>query len=111
MSLVFFIRWRSAPRICCRKCGVLGQFRGLLCSLVLGWWGWFWVIPLGFILTPIQIARNLKGIVFPPDPRKPSPMLERMVAIDLARRKAPGAFLRRSEGHVAPIEEMDGRFG
>jgi hypothetical protein len=111
MSFVFLIRWRSMPRICCRKCGLLGQLCGVLSSLVLGWWWWWWVIPVGFILTPIQIARNLKGIVFPPNPRKPSPMLKRMVAIELARRKTPGAFLRRSEGHVAPIEVLDGRFG
>jgi hypothetical protein len=111
MSFVFLIRWRSMPRICCRKCGLLGQLWGVLYSLILGWWGWWWVIPIGFILTPIQIARNLKGIVFPPDPRKPSPMLVHMVAIELGKRRTPGAFLRRSDGYVAPIEEMDGRFG
>jgi hypothetical protein len=107
MSFVVLTRWRNVPRICCRMCGLRGQFRGMLVSLLMGWWG----VPFGLILTPIQIARNLNGIVFPPDRRKPSPMLERMVAIELGKRKTPGAFLRRSEGYVAPIEEMDGRFG
>jgi hypothetical protein len=107
MSFVFVPRWRSVPTICCRMCGLYRQLRGILTSLVMGWWG----LPFGVIMTPIQIARNLKGIVFPPDRRKPSPMLERMVRIDLGRRRTPGAFLRRTEGHVVPIEKMDGRFG
>jgi hypothetical protein len=106
-SFVFITRWRSIPRICCRKCGLLSQLCGSLSSLLIGWWGF----PFGLILTPIQIARNVKGIVFPPVPQQPSPMLERMVRIELGKRKTPGAFLRRSDGFAPPIEEMDGRFG
>jgi hypothetical protein len=50
-------------------------------SLLFGWWG----IPSGLILTPVQITRNLMGVFSPPDPRRPSPKLEKLVRLNLAR--------------------------
>ena len=49
-------------------------------GLVLGWWG----IPWGFILTPVQIGRNIYGIIKGPDPMAPSEGLEKAVRVILA---------------------------
>lgn len=79
-SVVFLTSWNSSPRICCRSCGLKGQIGGTVFSLLFGWWG----IPHGIILTPIQIFRNLIGIVHPPDPAKPSAQFEKILRMNLA---------------------------
>jgi hypothetical protein len=83
-SLVFLTRWSSTPQLSCRSCGLSGQLRGLGMSLLLGWWGFPW----GLIMTPVQITRNLIGIFRPPDPAQPSPQLQKMVKLHIARQLA-----------------------
>jgi hypothetical protein len=48
--------------------------------LLLGWW----CLPLGLILTPVQIIRNLWAIFFGPDPRCPSKALRNRVLATIA---------------------------
>jgi hypothetical protein len=106
-SLLFVTRWSSRPEVCCRRCGLRHQVGGLLSSLLLGWWGF----PRGLIVTPMQIARNLRDMVFAPDPRASSPALEKKVAIRLASRLSPGAFSRRPLRAAPHMETMDHHFG
>ena len=56
------------------------QAAGAAFSLVLGWWGFPW----GLVLTPVQIARNLSGMLRPPEPSKPSEKLEKIVRLTMA---------------------------
>jgi len=53
---------------------------GAFFSLFLGWWGFPW----GLLLTPIQIGRNVFGMVRPPEPSKASSQLEKIVRMTLA---------------------------
>ena len=79
-SALFVTSWQSMQRLCCRSCGVKGQTTDLVFSLVLGWWG----IPFGFIMTPVQVVRNVIGMMSGPEPETPSARLEKTVRIAIA---------------------------
>ena len=79
-SLLVVTSWNSKPKVCCRRCGIKSQFGGLLWSGALGWWGFPW----GLLMTPIQILRNIGGLVSPPKPGDPTPQLRKMVNLELA---------------------------
>jgi hypothetical protein len=79
-SALFMTQWRSTPHILCRGCGVKSQLMDAGFSLALGWWGFPW----GFILTPVQIGRNVVGIFKGPDPTQPSAQLEKIIRINIA---------------------------
>ena len=65
---------------------------GTASSLALGWWG----IPWGLIMTPVQVVRNVTGLISPPDPIEPSEKLKDFVRLSLvgrvsqSRRTGPG---------------------
>src|SRR5438477_6863991 len=67
-SALLLTSWKSRPQISCRSCGIRSQLGDAAFCLVLGWWGFPW----GLILTPIQICRNLIGVVRGVDPVQPS---------------------------------------
>ncbi len=79
-SAFLLTSWSSKPQICCRSCGMKSQLSGALFSLLFGWWGFPW----GIIMTPIQIIRNIIGILHEPDPVRPSAQLENLLRINLA---------------------------
>jgi hypothetical protein len=79
-SAVVVTQWKSEEQVSCKRCGFKSQMIGLVSSLVLGWWG----IPWGFVITPIQIVRNIVDASKTPDPLRPSPRLERVARIHLA---------------------------
>ena len=79
-SAVIMTVWSSKPLICCRSCGIKAQAKNMILSAMLGWWGFPW----GVIATPIQIVRNIAGMIKSPDPSTPSPQLEKMLRITLA---------------------------
>mgnify|MGYP003342456451 CR=1 FL=1 len=79
-SAVYLTSWNSKPMICCRSCGVKAQAGGLAFSAVLGWWGFPW----GLIMTPVQIIRNISGMMSGPNPDEPSAELDRIVRLGIA---------------------------
>ena len=79
-SALIVTSWNNIPQISCRSCGRKAQVTGLLTSLLFGWWGFPW----GFIMTPVQITRNIIGMVKGPDDLRPSAMLQKMVRIGMA---------------------------
>ncbi|NLY94931.1 MAG: hypothetical protein GXY23_13000 [Myxococcales bacterium] len=66
-------------RICCRFCGARHALRAIAHSLLFGWWGF----PLGPILTPIVVLRDL-FVMIPRVRRSPSPALVEAVRLDIA---------------------------
>lgn len=86
MSIVVMTFSQSTPNVCCRSCGLKKQLMGTLSSGLLGWWGFPW----GFIYTPIQICRNIAGILGAPDPNIPSEQYELLTRLALAARVAAG---------------------
>lgn len=79
-SAIFLTSWRSVPAISCKACGIKRQLASLLFSGVLGWWG----MPWGILVTPIQITRNLAGMLRGSSVGRPSAELEMFVRRTLA---------------------------
>lgn len=78
---------RSQPDVSCRSCGVKRQLGATVSSALFGWWGFPW----GLVFTPIQIVRNVTGMVKGPNPFEPSPELHGVVGRSIAIRIAQGA--------------------
>lgn len=79
-SALLLTSWKSLPHVCCRSCGIKSQALDALFSLVLGWWAFPW----GFVVTPIQVGRNVVAMLRTPDPLTPSAQLETCVRVALA---------------------------
>lgn len=78
-SALLMTSWRTSPHVSCRGCGVKSQIFDTIFSLALGWWGFPW----GFIMTPVQVVRNIVAMTRSTPPT-PSPELRRVVSIMLA---------------------------
>ncbi|MCP4377494.1 MAG: hypothetical protein GY794_15125 [bacterium] len=57
-SALFFTRWGTSAKFCCKKCGIQANLLSIGSCLMLGWWGF----PFGLLLTPIQIIANTAAI-------------------------------------------------
>jgi hypothetical protein len=79
-SAGFVTRWGSTAKVECAVCSRPRQLKALLLSLLVGWWG----VPFGVFITPVQVVRNIKGLVG--GRTGPSPELRRIVLLKLAQR-------------------------
>jgi len=82
-SVIVLTRWEKRPAICCRRCGNKRKVEDSLFSLAFGWWGF----PYGFIATPIQVFRNLSGLLTTISQPRQSLELRAMVELQLAARQ------------------------
>ncbi len=84
-SALAFTRWSSHPEVSCQSCGRMRQLKHAVFSFFLGWWGF----PHGLIITPVQVTRNLAGLIGmgAPDPGVPSPALHKAVRLSMAARR------------------------
>ena len=80
-SAVLLTQWKNIPRVSCRPCGIKHQASNMVLSLIAGWWGFPW----GLIMTPIQVVRNIAGMIKGPDPMKPSAQLEKLVRMHIGQ--------------------------
>ncbi|MGA2065438.1 MAG: hypothetical protein ABSG86_10725 [Thermoguttaceae bacterium] len=87
-SAIKVTRWSSRSRVCCRACGAKAKLGDAVFSFFLGWWGF----PFGPIMTPLQVLRNLAGLLSRPDPSRPSTAL-----LCLARESLARDFLREQQ--------------
>jgi hypothetical protein len=78
-SALVLTRWTTKMQISCHSCAIKRQLGGVAFSFFFGWWGFPW----GLILTPVQITRNVIGIVRGPDRSSPSPQLRKIVLSNL----------------------------
>lgn len=74
-SVVYVTSWNSKPHLCCRACGRKEQAKALAMATFLGWWG----LPWGLLFTPVQIGKNIAGMIGGPKPEQPSAELEKIV--------------------------------
>jgi len=79
-SAVFFTRWGTSPKICCKKCGVQSNLISIGSCLFFGWWG----IPWGLFITPAQIISNVAAMFRRIDHTKPSLELLQTAKLQLA---------------------------
>jgi len=92
-SAVYLTSWKSTPNIVCRSCGTKAQLLALLSSTLLGWWGFPW----GVFVTPVQIGRNIAGLLRKPDPYSPSEELLRLARLQL------GGELLNKQPNILPL--------
>jgi hypothetical protein len=74
-SAIFLTRWVTHQRLCCSRCGNTKRLEALIFSMALGWWG----VPGGLIITPIQILRNLNGMIWSRSKRPSSALRKHVV--------------------------------
>lgn len=79
-SVLIYTSWSSTPRISCRPCGLKGQAGALSYSIFLGWWG----LPWGLVMTPVQVVRNIHGMVSSKETGTPSEQLGTLVRRSIA---------------------------
>ena len=101
-SALIITHWKSCPQISCRLCGDKARaFNAFACMLV-GWWGF----PMGLIMTPIQIGRNIAGMIDRGD-SGPSPQLASMVRLQIAGRMEQLAGAQEVDGESHPGTDND----
>ncbi len=89
-SLIFMTTWQTRPALSCRPCANRRRLGDALFSLVLGWWG----VPWGLLATPVQIGRNVMGLLRAPAPEgQPSAALLQAARLELAARAPRDARL------------------
>jgi hypothetical protein len=70
-SIIFYTSYKTKEHIVCKDCAKKIQFKDLLSSSLLGWWG----LPFGLIITPIQVTKNILALFSNPGQRKPTELL------------------------------------
>jgi hypothetical protein len=78
-SALILTRWTTKGQVSCRSCGTKRQLGGMAFSFFFGWWGFPW----GLILTPVQLTRNIAGMIRGPDSAQPSASLRKLVLVNL----------------------------
>lgn len=58
-SALILTRWDKTPALTCRTCATKRQAGHLVSSLLVGWWGFPW----GFLITPLQLFRNVAALL------------------------------------------------
>ncbi len=79
-SALLLTSWQSRPQISCRSCGRKSQAADAVFSLFLGWWGFPW----GFLVTPVQVGRNIAGMFSRRGEHAPSKELEQAAGMAMA---------------------------
>ena len=79
-SALVMTSWSTTPIVSCRRCGMKSKLGNTAFSLIFGWWGFPW----GFIMTPIQVGRNVLSLTSTPDPTRPSKKLRQILKFQLA---------------------------
>lgn len=80
-SAVVLTRWMRDARLSCEPCGRAARWRAAGKSFLLGWWGF----PVGLVMTPVQIGRNVAGNFTSVDASRPSRALVDFVHARLHR--------------------------
>jgi hypothetical protein len=79
-SFVVLSHFSTRLQISCRLCGLKAQLRGIASSMLLGWWS----LPVGVVMTPVQIGRNLWAMLVSPDGLEPTPALLQQASLIVA---------------------------
>lgn len=97
-SLLLFTSWSSRVQISCRSCGSKAKVEDLFYCLFLGWWGFPW----GLLMTPVQLFRNVYGIMNLPETTQPSERLKQTLRFKLAAE----VLNRQSRSQVPALPEL-----
>jgi hypothetical protein len=86
-SMLVLTSTQAHQQVSCRRCGVKAKMSAAVSSGVFGWWAFPW----GLFMTPLQIMRNVKGMLVKADSSWPSQQLAHLVKLDLAKSALGGA--------------------
>jgi hypothetical protein len=90
-SALYVTSWSSRPNVVCRRCGSRARLGDAVFSLALGWWGFPW----GLLMTPVQVFRNVAGLLNSTDPTTPSPQLSHILRLQIAASALEATARRR----------------
>lgn len=82
-SAILISSYKDVPEVTCKSCATKRQLLAFTGALIFGWWGF----PHGIVGTPIQLFKNIKGMLGGPSSSQPSENLKRMVRINMAEEK------------------------
>lgn len=68
-SLLLFTSWDTVDAFACQNCATKIQRLHLITTSLMGWWG----IPIGPIITPFQIAANIRRLSGNKTPNRDEP--------------------------------------
>lgn len=100
-SALIMTSYSSHPEICCSTCGTKKRLYGIVYSFFLGWWG----VPWGIAGTPIQIGRNLWGLILGVSPDKSYEAMQKIVRVGLATQYLEQEAAQQAAEGVAVLEE------
>jgi hypothetical protein len=112
-TFVYFTQLSTRQHVCCRSCARGSQFWAIVRSGLFGWWG-----PIGIVMTPVQILRNVAGMLGGPPPYAPSAPLnqlvrrmtaEQVLANPDARHRAAGLFEPSPSQNMGEDQRSDDR--
>lgn len=102
-SALVMTSFATRTQIACHGCGQKSRALSSVGALFLGWWG----LPWGLIMTPVQIIRNIHGLMSARPSDRPSASLEsalrKAVAADLLRQDAEAALAAPAPAANRPI--------
>lgn len=101
-SAGYITQWSSRPHVACRGCGIRAGLGDTAFSFFLGWWGFPW----GFIMTPVQLVRNVVGMIRGPGGESPTPALENLVRLELAAGAVDAAAEREAARAGQPAARL-----
>ncbi|MFT4705862.1 MAG: hypothetical protein ACI81R_003577, partial [Bradymonadia bacterium] len=104
--MIFMSSWKSKQRMSCSTCPRKANAIAILGNATFVWWGFPW----GILGTPVQITRNLLGLVRP-EPSQPSERLRQMVMSTSAstRRETRTIGSRVATEPLTPRQPYPGR--
>lgn len=73
-TILYVTHLNTQQHLCCRSCARKSQSWATLRSVLFGIWG-----PFGILLTPVQILRNVAGMMGGPPPYAPSAPLFQLI--------------------------------
>jgi hypothetical protein len=102
-TFIYFTQIRSHQLVCCRSCARQGQFWASVRSLFLGVWG-----PIGILMTPVQILRNISAMIGGPPPYAPSALLFQLIRRVTAEEILQNASIRSrlADEDASPAENV-----
>ena len=100
-TILYVTHTTTHQHLCCRGCARGTQFWAIIRSMLFGIWG-----PFGILLTPIQIVRNMAGIIGGPPAYAPSGPLFQLIRRATAEQIIEHSKTRRRTGQDSPAEEV-----
>ncbi|MDR2762258.1 MAG: hypothetical protein LBB88_06605 [Planctomycetaceae bacterium] len=104
ISLLFTSICNTVPHVSCRYCARSSKLKNLFITVFFGWW----MFPVGLILTPIFIIKNLYVLFYPTPAEQPSEQLRQFVRLNVIKQfQEPTTLLQNQKEEYDDDDEYD----